>query len=161
MSRSLNMVQLIGNLGADPDVRYTTAGAAITNIRVATTESWKDKQTGEKQERTEWSSVVFFGKLAEIAGEYLKKGQTVYLKGKLRTEEYEKDGVKKFSTKVYADEMLMLGGNRDGGDSERQSAPTRSKPPQTPARSAVPVGGHPLDEDDIPFAPRGKRSYFE
>jgi single-strand DNA-binding protein len=107
--RGINKVILVGNLGADPETRYTPSGTAITEIRIATSESWKDKQTGEKQERTEWHRITFFGKVAEIAGEYLKKGGQVYVEGKIRTEEYEKDGVKKYSTKIIADVMQLLG----------------------------------------------------
>lgn len=161
MARGINKVILVGNLGADPETRYTPTGTAITNIRIATSESWKDKQTGEQQERTEWHRVQFFGRLAEIAGEYLKKGRQVYIEGKLRTDEYEKDGVKRYSTSVIADEMQMLGGREGGGEggfsgggggSERrergpargpQSAPPRSAPAQAPADS--------FDDDEIPF----------
>ena len=109
MARGVNMVILVGNLGGDPEMRYAASETAICSIRVATSESWKDKQTGEQQERTEWHRVEFFGRLAEIAGEYLRKGRQVYIEGKLRTDEYEKDGVKRWSTKVIADEMQMLG----------------------------------------------------
>lgn len=118
MARGINKVILVGNLGADPETRYTPGGAAITSIRIATSEAWKDKQTGEQQERTEWHRVKFFGRLAEIAGEYLKKGSQVYIEGKLRTEEWEKDGVKRYSTDVIADEMQMLGGRTGGGGGE-------------------------------------------
>jgi primosomal replication protein N len=95
MARGINKVILIGNLGADPETRYTPSGTAITSIRIATSESWKDKQTGEAQERTEWHRIDFFGRLAEIAGEYLKKGRQVYVEGRLRTDEYEKDGIQR------------------------------------------------------------------
>src|ERR1700679_2793089 len=110
MARGINKVILVGNLGADPETRYTPSGTAITSIRIATSESWKDKTSGEQQERTEWHRVKLFGRLAEIAGEYLKKGGEVYIEGKLRTDEYEKDGVKRYSTDIIADEMQMLGG---------------------------------------------------
>jgi single-strand DNA-binding protein len=117
MSRGVNKVILVGNLGADPEVKYTQGGAAITTIRIATSESWKDKQTGEQQERTEWHRVKFFGRLAEIAGEYLKKGKQVYVEGSIRTEKYtDKDGVERFSTDIIATELQMLGG-REGGSS--------------------------------------------
>ena len=115
MARGINKVILVGNLGADPETRYTPSGTAITSIRIATSESWKDKTTGEQQERTEWHRIKFFGRLAEIAGEYLKKGSQVYVEGRLRTEEYEKDGVKRWSTDVIADEMQMLGSRGGGG----------------------------------------------
>ena len=133
MSRGINKAILVGNLGADPETRYTPSGTAITEIRIATSEAWKDKQTGEQQERTEWHRVTFFGKLAEIAGEYLKKGAQVYVEGKIKTEEYEKDGVKRYSTKVIADQMQMLGGRQDSGAPRTQS--------RTPARSE-PAGPH-------------------
>src|SRR3954470_5914728 len=116
MARGINKVILVGNLGADPEIRYTPSGAAITTIRIATSESWKDKTTGEQQERTEWHRIKFFGRLAEIAGEYLKKGGQVYVEGKLRTEEYEKDGQKRYSTDIIADEMQMLGSRGGGGE---------------------------------------------
>ena len=164
MARGINKVILVGNLGADPETRYTPSGTAITSIRIATTESWKDKQTGEQQERTEWHRVVFFSRLAEIAGEYLKKGGQVYIEGRLRTDEYEKDGVKRWSTKIIADEMQMLGGRGGGmggegggGGGERrergpargpQSAPQRSA--GAPATSQAPAHDS-FDDDEIPF----------
>ena len=115
MARGVNKVILVGNLGADPETRYTPNGGAITTIRIATSESWTDKQTGQKQERTEWHRVKFFGKLAEIAGEYLKKGRQVYVEGSLRTDKYtDKDGVEKFSTDIIGNEMQMLGGAGGG-----------------------------------------------
>src|ERR1044071_9648561 len=115
MARGVNKVILVGNLGADPETRAMPSGTTVANIRIATSESWKDKQTGEQQERTEWHRIKFFGRLAEIAGEYLKKGAQVYVEGKLRTEEYEKDGQKRYSTDIIADEMQMLGSKRGGG----------------------------------------------
>ena len=166
MARGVNKVILVGNLGADPETRYTAGGQAITSIRIATSEAWKDKQTGEQQERTEWHRVKFFGRLAEIAGEYLKKGRQVYVEGSLRTDKYtDKDGVERFSTDIIADEMQMLGGNPGsegggggggggyrgggGGGGER---PARSAPPQ---RSASPPNRPAQDtsfeDDDIPF----------
>ncbi|MBB5209764.1 single-stranded DNA-binding protein [Chiayiivirga flava] len=116
MARGINKVILVGNLGADPEVRYTAGGSAITSIRIATSESWKDKQTGEQQERTEWHRIKFFGRLAEIAGEYLKKGRQVYVEGSLRTDKYtDKDGVERYTTDIIANEMQMLGGMGEGG----------------------------------------------
>jgi single-strand DNA-binding protein len=160
MARGVNKVILVGNLGADPETRYTPAGAAITSIRIATSESWKDKQTGEQQERTEWHRIKFFGRLAEIAGEYLKKGSQVYIEGKLRTEEWEKDGVKRYSTDVIADEMQMLGGRPGsegasggggGGGQRAERGPPRG-PQSAPARPAsAPVQNTGFDDDDIPF----------
>lgn len=106
----LNKVQLIGNLGADPEIRYTAGGSAIANLRIATSESWTDQQSGEKQERTEWHRVVCFGKLAEIVGEHTRKGRQVYVEGKLRTNKYtDKEGIERFSTDVVADEVQFLG----------------------------------------------------
>ena len=116
MARGVNKVILVGNLGADPETRYTASGSAITSIRIATSEQWKDKQTGETQERTEWHRVKFFGRLAEIAGEYLRKGRQVYIEGSLRTDKYtDKDGVERYSTDIIANEMQMLGGPGEGG----------------------------------------------
>jgi single-strand DNA-binding protein len=115
MARGINKVIIVGNLGADPETRYTGNGTAITSIRLATSESWTDKQSGEKQERTEWHRVKLFGRLAEIAGEYLKKGRQVYIEGSLRTDKYtDKDGVERFSTDIIAAEMQMLGGGTEG-----------------------------------------------
>jgi len=116
MARGINKVILVGNLGNDPDVKYTQSGTTITTISVATTEAWKDKQSGQQQERTEWHRVKFFGRLAEIAGEYLKKGRQVYVEGSLRTDKYTgKDGVERYSTDIIANEMQMLGGGGEGG----------------------------------------------
>ena len=112
---SVNKVILLGNLGRDPETRYTTGGDAVTNLRIATSEQWKDK-SGEKQERTEWHSVVLFGRTAEIAAEYLKKGRSVYIEGRLQTRKYtDKEGVEKYSTEVVADRMQLIGGARDSG----------------------------------------------
>lgn len=148
MARGINKVIIVGNLGADPDVKYSANGNAVTRINVATSEQWKDKQTGDQQERTEWHRVVFFGRLAEIAGEYLKKGSQVYIEGSLRTSSYEKEGQKHYSTDIIANEMQMLGsrggsGGQSGGDygggQSRQPAPASS-------------GSNNNDfDDDIPF----------
>jgi len=163
MVRGINKVILVGNLGADPETRYTPSGTAITTIRVATSESWKDKQTGEQQERTEWHRVKFFSRLAEIAGEYLKKGSQVYIEGRLRTEEYEKDGIKRWSTDIVADEMQMLGsrgggtggGEGGGGGGERRERGPARGPQSAPQRSApagAPAPAHDsFDDDEIPF----------
>ena len=114
---SVNKVILIGNLGRDPETRYTTGGDAVTNLNIATSEQWKDK-SGEKQERTEWHRVVLFGRQAEIAGEYLKKGRSVYIEGRLQTRKYtDKDGVEKYSTEIVGDRMQLLGGREGGGAS--------------------------------------------
>ncbi len=131
MARGINKVILVGNLGNDPEVRYSQSGSAITTISVATSESWKDKD-GNMQERTEWHRVKFFGRLAEIAGEYLKKGRQVYIEGSLRTEKYQdkQTGQDRYSTDIIADEMQMLGGNPGGmggeGGGERAERPARS-----------------------------------
>ena len=119
---SINKVILVGNLGADPETRYTAGGAAITNIRIATSESWRDKQTGENQERTEWHRVVFFNRLAEIAGEYLRKGSQVYIEGSLRTRKWQDQGGQdRYTTEIVANEMQMLGGR--GDDASARSTP--------------------------------------
>lgn len=149
---SVNKVILVGNLGADPETRYMPSGDAVTTIRLATTDRFKDK-SGEKQERTEWHRVVFFGKLAEIAGEYLKKGRPVYVEGSLRTREWEKDGVKRYSTEIVANEMQMLGGRGEGGGGGswgggEESGGGRGKPASSGGGSG---GGFDDIDDDIPF----------
>ncbi len=117
MSRGINKVILVGRLGNDPDVRYTASGSAVTTISIATSESWKDRNTGQQQERTEWHRVVFFGRLAEIAGQYLKKGSQVYVEGSLRTNKYtDKQGIERYSTDINANELQMLGGGGGGGN---------------------------------------------
>jgi single-strand DNA-binding protein len=112
---SVNKIIILGNLGRDPETRYTTGGEAVTNLNIATSEQWKDK-SGEKQEKTEWHRVVLFGRTAEIAGEYLKKGRSVYIEGRLQTRKYtDKDGVEKYSTEIVGDRMQLIGGGREGG----------------------------------------------
>jgi single-strand DNA-binding protein len=154
---SVNKVILIGNLGRDPEVRYLPSGDAVANITIATTETWKDKG-GEKQEQTEWHRVAMFGKTAEIAGEYLKKGSQVYIEGKLQTRKWtDKDGQERYTTEIRADRMQMLG-SRSGG-SERMAPPDDDAPPRStstsaPAKKAAGAGkGGGFDdiEDDIPF----------
>lgn len=131
---SLNKVQLIGNLGADPETRYAPSGDAICNIRIATTDTWKDKSTGEKKEATEWHRVSFFGKLAEIAGQYLKKGSQVYIEGSLRTRKWQdKDGKDQYTTEIRGDELKMLGNKTPGQSGESK--------PATPSNSSAPAGG--------------------
>ncbi len=156
--RGVNKVILIGNLGQDPEVRYSAGGSAITTISIATSESWKDKQTGEKQERTEWHRIKFFGKLAEIAGEYLKKGAQVYVEGSLRTDKYtDKQGVERYSTNIIANEMQMLGGR---GDAEQPSrAPVKERPQPDQGNAADASNGDPFG-DDIPFSPHGKHRHW-
>ena len=146
MSRGVNKAIIVGTLGQDPETRYTANGAAVTGISVATNESWKDKQTGEKQERTEWHNVTFFGKLAEIAGQYLTKGSQVYIEGSIRTEKYQdKQGNDRYSTKIIANEMQMLGGKPDGHQ------PQQSQPQQQ--SQSAPVDDVSFDdlEGDLPF----------
>ena len=115
---SINKVILVGNLGQDPEVKYMPSGGAVTNLSIATTDSWKDKATGEKRESTEWHRVVFFNRLAEIAGEYLRKGSQVYIEGNLKTRSWEDNGVKKYSTEIVAREMQMLGSRSGGGSGD-------------------------------------------
>ena len=153
---SVNRVTLIGNLGADPESRFAPSGDAICNVRVATTETWKDKSTGERRESTEWHRVSFFGKLAEIAGQYLKKGSQVYIEGSLRTRKWQdKDGKDQYTTEIRADEMKMLGGRQDGDSAPRQqSAPqqprTQQQRPQQNSGGAQGGFGD-FDDSDIPF----------
>jgi single-strand DNA-binding protein len=129
MSRGVNKVILIGNVGKDPETLYSAGGTAIASVSVATSESWKDKQTGEKQERTEWHRVKFFGKLAEIVDEYVKKGSQVYIGGSLRTDKYtDKQGVERYSTDIIASEMQMLGWRRDAEPREPTRKPVRDCP---------------------------------
>ncbi|MHB8354527.1 MAG: single-stranded DNA-binding protein [Burkholderiales bacterium] len=147
---SVNKVILVGNLGRDPEVRYMPDGGAITNISVATTDTWKDK-AGEKQEKTEWHRVAFFGKLAEIAGEYLKKGSQVYLEGRLQTRKWQdKDGQDKYTTEIVADRMQMLG-TRSGGGSAGGDMPSGGSGGGAPQKSSGTGGKFDDFPDDIPF----------
>ncbi len=153
MARGINKVILVGNLGADPDTRYMPSGKAVTNIRLATSESWKDKQTGDMQERAEWHSIVMYDKLGEIAAEYLRKGSQVYIEGKIRTRKWQdKEGKDRYTTEIIADQMQMLGGRGGGGASSEPRSSSRQAP-ASEERSAAPVedsGGGEFD-DDIPF----------
>src|SRR5690606_23748026 len=151
---SVNKVIIVGNLGRDPETRYMPSGEALTTINVATTDTWRDKATGEKKENTEWHRITFFGKLAEIAGQYLKKGSQVYVEGSLRTRKYtDKDGVEKYATDIRADSMQMLGGraSSDEGPAPSQRASgddyRNAKEGRAPAR---PANFSDMD-DDIPF----------
>ncbi|HUL57396.1 MAG TPA: single-stranded DNA-binding protein [Usitatibacter sp.] len=150
---SVNKVIIIGNLGRDPETRYMPDGGAITNISVATTDKWKDKN-GEMQEKTEWHRVAFFGKLAEIAGEYLKKGSQVYVEGRLQTRKWQdKDGQDKYTTEIVANQMQMLGsrqGMGGGGDRDAEGAGA-SRPAAKPAPAKAGAGKFDDMEDDIPF----------
>lgn len=152
----MQKVIIIGYLGADPDVRYTNGGSTVANVSVATTEKWKDKETGENQERTEWHRVVFFGRLAEIVGEYLGKGSLVCVEGKLQTRKWQdKDGQERYTTEIVANEMKMLGGRNDNrADSAAQSngANGRSQKPKARPRPSKPAAAPAADMDDnIPF----------
>ncbi|MGE3318292.1 MAG: single-stranded DNA-binding protein [Candidatus Berkiella sp.] len=149
MARGINKVILVGNLGADPEVRYMPSGGAVTNVTIATSESWKDKQTGEQQDRTEWHRVVFFNRLAEIAGEYLRKGSKVYVEGSLRTRKWQDQaGVERYTTEIVAAEMQMLD-SKGGSDAPRASSPSRSQ--QAPAHAQEPAPMSQEFDDDIPF----------
>ncbi len=162
MARGVNKVILIGNCGADPETRYLPSGGAVTNVRLATSETWKDKTSGQQQERTEWHRVVFFNRLAEIAAEFLRKGSKVYLEGSLRTRKWQdKEGKDQYTTEIVAAEMQMLdgrpgagagggsGGGSDGGEYDypeaRQQQQPRRAPESAPVREMEPM------EDDIPF----------
>ncbi|MEJ2131814.1 MAG: single-stranded DNA-binding protein [Gammaproteobacteria bacterium] len=154
MARGVNKVILIGNLGRDPETRYTQAGTPVTHFSVATNESWRDRQTGEQQERTEWHNVVCFARLAEIAGEYLSKGRTVYIEGSLRTSSWEQDGQTRYRTEIVANDMQMLGGRGEGGGAGfNPSSSERDAQPAT-AQSGGAQSSEPFEEDfddDIPF----------
>jgi len=158
MARGVNKVIVVGNLGGDPETRYMPSGAAVTNLTVATNESWKDKQTGEQKERTEWHKVAMFGRLAEIAAEYLRKGSQVYIEGKLRTRKWQgQDGQDRYTTEIIADEMQMLGGRggAGGGGSYggggQQGGDKQSGGQQGGGGSAPPQPGPDDFDDDIPF----------
>jgi len=152
MARGINKVIIVGNLGGDPETRYMPSGSAVTNLTVATNESWKDKQTGEQKDRTEWHKVAMFNRLAEIAAEYLRKGSQVYIEGKLRTRKWQdKNGQDRWTTEIIADEMQMLGGRGGaGGGSGGGSAPMSSSYDSAP-QSAPPQPGPDDFDDDIPF----------
>jgi single-strand DNA-binding protein len=154
MARGVNKVILIGNLGADPETRYMPSGSAVTNIRLATTEAWKDKQSGEQQEHTEWHRIAMFGKLAEIAAEYLRKGSQVYIEGRIRTRKWQdkNDGQDRYSTEIVADNMQMLGGRPGGSMSAGAPAGAgASSRAAEPARERETAGGGAEFDDDIPF----------
>lgn len=166
MARGINKVILVGNLGQDPEVRYLPSGGAITTISIATTESWKDKQTGQQQDRTEWHRVVFFNRLAEIAGEYLKKGSQVYIEGKLQTRKWQdQSGQDRYTTEIVANEMQMLGGRANpvgmGGQdfqsqpaanfAQHNQATSSASPSPQSASKATPAPAMDQFDDDIPF----------
>ena len=162
MARGINKVILVGNLGADPETRYTASGSAVTNIRLATADSWKDKQSGEQQERTEWHRIVFFNRLAEIAAEYLRKGSQCYIEGRIQTRKWQgQDGQDRWTTEIVANEMQMLGGRGGGGggsggdysgppsdepsDGGSWGGSSSSKKPASPSEPGADF------DDDIPF----------
>ena len=164
MARGINKVILVGNLGADPDTRYMPSGKAVTNIRIATSESWKDKQTGDQQERTEWHSIVLYDKLGEIAAEYLRKGSQVFIEGSLRTRKWQdKEGKDRYTTEIIARDMQMLGGrggaggaggsggSGGGGGGFGGDEPRRSRPAAQEERSSPPPADDGGFDDDIPF----------
>ena len=149
MARGINKVILVGNLGRDPETRYMPSGGAVTNVSIATSKSWRDRDSGEQKERTEWHRIVFFNRLAEIANEYLKRGSKVYVEGELRTREWEREGQKHYTTEIVANEMQMLDSRGEGGMgaiSGGGSAPSRSQ-------QSDDFGPPPSDDfdDDIPF----------
>jgi single-strand DNA-binding protein len=152
---SVNKVIIVGNLGADPETRYLPSGDAVCNIRVATTDKWKDKASGDMKEQTEWHRISFFGRLAEIAGEYLKKGSQVYVEGSLRTRKYQaQDGTDRFATDIRGDVMQMLGGRQGGGGGGMSAPPDMREPMPSSApagRPAAKKGGIDDLDDDIPF----------
>jgi single-strand DNA-binding protein len=152
---SVNKVILVGNLGRDPETRYMPDGAAITNVSVATSFQWTDKASGEKREETEWHRVMFRGRLAEIAGEYLKKGSQVYIEGRLRTRKWQdKEGHDRYTTEIVADTMQMLGSRAGGGEPRepaKPASPESAAKAQTPAAAKKPGGKFDDMEDDIPF----------
>ena len=166
MARGVNKVILVGNLGADPETRYTASGNAVTNIRLATTDSWRDKQSGERQERTEWHRVVFFSRLAEVAAEYLRKGSQCYIEGQIRTNKWQgQDGQDRYTTEIIANDMQMLGSRTGGGGGARDGAggsapgggrdrapssawPSEEQPAGPPAGRSSPPDDF---DDDIPF----------
>jgi single-strand DNA-binding protein len=160
MARGINKVILVGTCGQDPDVRYLPNGNAVTNVSLATSEQWTDKQTGQKVEKTEWHRVSLFGKVAEIAGEYLRKGSQVYIEGKLSTREWEKDGIKRYTTEIIVDmqgTMQLLGGRLQEGNQQgqrNQQQPQQQSRPQPRQQQAAPQQNQPADDaydTDIPF----------
>lgn len=149
MARGVNKVILVGNLGADPEARYMTNGNAVVSVNIATSSSWKDKQSGETQERTEWHRVVFFNRLAEIVNQYLKKGSKVYLEGSLRTRKWtDKNNVEKYTTEIIADEMQMLDSKGGSQHSSSEDVPNEAPRKATATAQTAPTADF---DDDIPF----------
>lgn len=172
---SVNKVIIIGNLGRDPEVRYTPSGAAVCNVSIATTRNWKSKDSGDRQEETEWHRVVFYDRLAEIAGEYLRKGRPVYVEGRLKTRKWQKDGVDQYTTEIIAEQMQLLGGREDGGggggssrggsgasefgggDDDGGYAPAPA--PRAPMRSAAPAPRAPAPRPAPALAPKSATGF--
>ncbi len=151
MARGINKVILVGNCGKDPEARTMPSGGNVTNITVATTEGWKDKESGEKKERTEWHNIVMYSKLGEIAAQYLKKGQQVYIEGSIRTRKWQdKDGKDRYTTEIIASDMQMLGGKREGGSTASYDGGERSPAP-APKKSSGGASDKSFEDDDIPF----------
>ena len=155
MARGVNKVILVGNLGKDPEIRYTPSGSAVANVTIATSDQWKDKQTGEQQERTEWHRVVFFNRLAEVVGEYVKKGQQIYVEGRIQTRKWQdQSGQDRWSTEIVANEMQMLGGRGGGGAGAGsgfdQGMDQSAAPQQRPAPSAPPAQGQGSGQQNAP-----------
>ena len=149
MARGVNKAIIVGTLGQDPEVRYTANGSAVANLRVATNESWKDRQTGEQQERTEWHSIVLWGKLAEIAQQYLKKGSQAYFEGRIQTRKWQdQSGNDRYTTEIVANEMQMLGGRGGGGGAPMDQPGDQSQPSSSPKPETAPIDD---GFDDIPF----------
>ncbi len=147
MARGVNKVILVGHLGKDPEVRYMPSGNAVCNVTLATSDSWKDKQSGEQKDRTEWHNLVFYGRLAEIAGEYLRKGSQAYVEGRLQTRKWQdKSGNDRYTTEIIVNDMQMLGGRGGGGSADFNAAPASST-----ASSATSSSGADEFDDDIPF----------
>jgi single-strand DNA-binding protein len=152
MARGVNKVILVGNLGKDPEIKYTASGAAIANVTIATTDSWNDKQTGEKVEKTEWHRVVAFQRLAEIMGEYLKKGSQVYIEGRLQTRKWQdQNGQDRWTTEIVANDMQMLGGRAGEAGGQQQGSGGGFRKPAAQQQSAQPVADNDFADDDIPF----------
>src|SRR2546423_10181974 len=149
---SVNKVILVGNLGADPETKYLPSGDAVTNIRLATTDRWKDKASGEMKEATEWHRIAFFGRLAEVAGEYLKKGSQVYVEGRLRTRKWQdKEGQDRYTTEIVADSMQMLGSRAGSGEPRPEPMAAKAGEPKAASVAKKPAGKFDDMEDDIPF----------
>lgn len=152
MARGINKVILVGNLGRDPEIKYTASGGAIANLTIATSDSWNDKQTGEKVEKTEWHRVVAFQRLAEIMGEYLKKGSQVYIEGRLQTRKWQdQNGQDRYTTEIVANDMQMLGGRADAGGPAQAGGGGFRKPANNQQEPAQPAYDNDFADDDIPF----------